>query len=294
LANAAASAVEPTMNGDDLDLNRGAVRPVQCFIEGWRLIKDDYWLFMGIAFVGSLIGHAVPLQILLGPMFCGIEICLLRRMRGERVSFNHLFEGFNHFAPSLVATLFVSIPTLIATLLIIVAYFVLIVGVVVPMAPHGGGPPDASFFASFFGVLFGYMAALMFVPFILSAPFIFMYGLIVEHRLSGPQAFLTSLRAVFGNLFGVAGLMLLTLLLLYAGMLVFCVGAYLVLPVMYASYAVAYRQVFPHVGPREVVPVDEAEELEPPAEARPPSTGIRADVPPEAAPETGFTSGPSE
>jgi hypothetical protein len=275
------------MNDDNLEFNRRAVRPVQCFVEGWQLIKDDYWLFFGIAFLGMLIGRAVPLDILLGPMWCGIDICLLRRMRGERVRFAQMFDGFNYFMPSMIGTLFVSIPTLILTVLIIIAYVVLLVGVVVPMAPRGGGPPDAGFFASLFGVIAGYVVALTIVPFALSTPLVFMYPLIVERGLSGPQAFMTSVRAVFGNLYGVIGLQLLHLLLVYAGMMLCFFGVWLVLPITFAAFAVAYRQVFPREELREVVPVDEA--LDAPLESQPTSTGIQAEAPRDRSPETGIT-----
>jgi hypothetical protein len=282
------------MNDGDLEFNRGAVRPVQCFREAWQLIKDDYWLFFGITLLGMLIGGAVPFGILLGPMWCGIEICLLRRMRGERINFNYLFEGFNFFGASVVATLFVVIPMMVVILLIVIVYIALLMGVVVPMAQQGG-PPDATFFFSFFGLMAGYMAALAIVPMVLGAPLIFMYGLIVERGMSGSAAAMTSIRAVFGNLLGVAGLLLLNLLLSYAGMALLCVGAYLVMPITFAAYAVAYRQVFPHEEVRPVTPVDEPELPEPPPmEPRPATTGIEADEPRATAPETGFTPGAPE
>ncbi len=282
------------MNDSELEFHRGAVRPIRCYLEGWQLIKDDFWLFLGISFLGMLIGHAVPLQILLGPMWCGVEICLLRRMRGQRVSFNHLFDGFNFFGPSLVGSLFVTIPTFILVLCAATAYMVLMVGVVLPQAPQGGGPADASFFLSFFGVVFGYIVALTLIPFVLTAPFVFMYALIVEHGLSGPQAFLMSLRAVLGNPLRVAALLLINMLLTYAGMALFCVGIYLVMPITFAAYAVAYRQVFPREEPREVVPVDEPEAFDAPREERPSSTGIQAEASRDVTPETGITPGPPE
>jgi len=86
----------------ELNFNRRAVRPVECLREGWQLIKDDYWLFLGICIIGVLIAGLVPMGILAGPMMCGINICLLRRMGGRPVKFDMVFRGFDHFLPSLL------------------------------------------------------------------------------------------------------------------------------------------------------------------------------------------------
>src|ERR1700688_1826622 len=96
-----------------LDFNRGAVKPIQCLREGWQLVKAEYWLFLGITVVGVLIASFGPFGILLGPMLCGIYICLLGRMHGQPPDMNLLFRGFNYFAPSFVATLFMIVPMII-------------------------------------------------------------------------------------------------------------------------------------------------------------------------------------
>ncbi len=185
------------MNDDDLNFKHGAVRPIQCFREGWQLIKDEYWLFLGISFVGMLIGGAVPFGILLGPMWCGIEICLLRRMRGQRINFNFLFEGFNFFGPSVVATLFVIVPAVVLMMLSYVVFVAAMIGVAVPMAPQGGGPPDASAIAVFIGGIGLYVAVMLVLSIAIGAPLIFMYGLIVDRGVSGVEAVKLSLRSVW-------------------------------------------------------------------------------------------------
>ena len=30
---------------EDIQFNKGVVKPMECFREGWELIKDRYWLF---------------------------------------------------------------------------------------------------------------------------------------------------------------------------------------------------------------------------------------------------------
>src|SRR5256886_17497275 len=83
------------------------------------LIKDQYWLFLGISLVGILIGGAVPI-VLLGPMMVGIFLCLLQRQRGEPVEFGTLFKGFEQFVPGLVVAAFKMIPIFI----ILVPYYI--------------------------------------------------------------------------------------------------------------------------------------------------------------------------
>src|ERR1700716_4068150 len=96
----------------DIQFRTGVIKPTECVKEAWALVKDQYWLFLGIIFVGVLIGSAVPI-VLLGPMMVGIYLCLFRRMRGEPVEFGNLFKGFDYFAQGLIAALLQMIPVVI-------------------------------------------------------------------------------------------------------------------------------------------------------------------------------------
>src|SRR5205085_5294781 len=97
------------MNADLSEFRRGVVAPVECIKEGWALIKDQYWLFLGISLVGILIGGVVPI-VLLGPMLVGIFLCLFQRLRNQRVEFGLLFKGFDQFVPGLLVTVLKMIP----------------------------------------------------------------------------------------------------------------------------------------------------------------------------------------
>src|SRR5437660_12442704 len=108
------------MNSGDFEFHRGAIAPVECLKEGWALIKDRYWLFLGITLVGILIGGTVAI-ILMGPMMCGIFLCLFQRQRGETVEFGTLFKGFDYFVPALLVQLIKIIPIVV---LMVPFYFV--------------------------------------------------------------------------------------------------------------------------------------------------------------------------
>ena len=129
---------------DTTQFNRGALRPTQCFRDGWDLIKDDFWSFFGICLLGVLIGSMGPMGILTGPMMCGIHICLLNRLRGQPVIFNQLFDGFKHFLPSFVATLFMVIPTFVLVFAGYIGMVIASAGVMIPIQAQAaqGGPPE--------------------------------------------------------------------------------------------------------------------------------------------------------
>lgn len=225
------------------EFNRGAVRPVECLRGGWDLIKGQYWLFLGISVAAIFIGSAVPMGILLGPMMCGLYLALLRRQRGEEVSFDLLFKGFDFFGDSLIATLIQVVPML----LVLVPTYIIGFAFLLPAMKPGrrGAPPDLFPFFVFFIIIF---LVIMIVSIVIGLFFAFTYPLIVDRRLSGINAVKTSIRAATANLGGVLGLMLLMMLISFAGLLLCYVGAVFVMPLHFAAWAVAYRQVFSTAG----------------------------------------------
>jgi uncharacterized membrane protein len=221
---------------------KSVISPVQCLQEGWALIKDRYWLFFGVTAVGILIAGAVPLGILLGPMMCGIYLCLLRRKRGEPVTFDLLFKGFDYFVQSLIATLCQILPVLA---LLIPFYLIFFIGMMssIGSASRADGPPPAPP-VMFFVLMMVLFAGMVLVLMLVGALFIFTFPLIVDRKLAGLDAVKTSIRAVMGNLGGVIGLLVLNMLLGIVGVLFCYVGAFLFMPVGLAAWVVAYDRVF--------------------------------------------------
>jgi uncharacterized membrane protein len=67
----------------------------------------------------------------------------------------------------------------------------------------------------------------------------------------------TSVRAALANFPGIFGLLLLSLLLMFAGVLACYVGAFLTWPIVFTSWAIAYRKVFgdpPHTADEMPLP----------------------------------------
>jgi hypothetical protein len=235
------------MTPENIQFRTGVIKPVECLKEGWALIKDQYWLFLGIVFVAVFVGGAVPI-VLLGPMMVGIYLCYFRRMRGERVEFGDLFKGFDYFAQGLIAVLLQMIPIVIV---MVPMYIILFVGMMASIPRAGGrmNPDDARTFAlTFFGFYFVFIIVILAVASLVTVFFLLAFPLIADRNLSGVDAVKLSIKAAKANFRGMLGLILINVALGMLGVLCCYVGAFLIGPVSFASYAVAYRRVFPEVS----------------------------------------------
>jgi uncharacterized membrane protein len=228
-------------NDPSITFNRAAVQPMVCLNAGFALIKGQYWLFLGMALVGMLIGSAVPLGILMGPMMCGLFWSFFQVRRGQQVEFGNLFKGFDFFGQSVIATLLHMVPIMA---IVIPAFIVFYVGFVLAMISQQGNDPSPGAAVGFLFALVVFVLFIMLVVVLISIGFTFVYPLIVDRGLPGFDAVKLSFKAAFANFWPLLGLILLNALLNLAGALLCIVGVYLVLPIGYAALAVAYEQVF--------------------------------------------------
>jgi uncharacterized membrane protein len=232
------------MNGTSstIEFGRKAVVPMECLRSGWSLIKSQYWLFVGMTAVGVIIGSVVPLGILLGPMMCGLYLALFQTRRGNPIEFGILFKGFDYFGDSVVATLLHMIPIVVV---IVPVYILFYVGLIVMMSQQqSGGDPNPNTMLGFFGVFAVFWLVIIVLLVLLSIVFTFAYPLIVDRRLSGVEAVKLSIKAALANFWQLLGLLLMTGLMNFVGVLFCYVGAFLVMPVGFAAIAMAYEQVF--------------------------------------------------
>ncbi len=225
---------------DSIEFRRGVVQPVECIKEGYEAIKDQYWLFVGMAAIGVLIGNAVPFGILMGPMMVGLYMALFRKRRGEPVEFGILFKGFDSFGDSVVATLLHVIPIAV---IIVPAYIIFYVGVILAMQ-SGGGEPDPSAMLGLFAFFLVFWIIAILIIMVISLVFTFAYPLIADRKLSGIDAVKLSIRAALANFWSLLRLSLLNGLLIIGGMLLCYVGIFLVLPITFGALAIAYEKVF--------------------------------------------------
>ena len=228
------------MSTPELRFNRKAVEPTECLKGANALVKDQYWLFVGMCAVGLLIGSAVPMGILMGPMMCGLYLTFFKKRRGLPIEFSDLFKGFDYFAQSVIATLLHVIPIVI---IIVPAYILFYVFFIFSVAVQGDEPNPAAMFGVM-GMFVLFWLVMFIVILFLSIGFTFVYPLIVDRKLQALDAVKWSFRAAMANFGRLVLLLLLTGLLGLGGVLLCYVGMFLVFPITYGALAVAYEQVF--------------------------------------------------
>jgi len=221
---------------------------VECLKQGWALIKDQYWLFLGVVIVGLIIGSLAPFGILLGPMMCGIYFCLFKKKQGEVASFDMLFKGFDYFKAGAITSIIQVAPVMILYLVIYLPLITIrLTRMMAEMQSRGRRSnelPDLSFLFATMGLEIAVVFCISIIAYILHIIFFFSYPLIAERNLAAKEAIKTSFSAVLANIGGVIGLLLLQILLSIVGVLACYVGAIFLIPITYASNAIAYKQVF--------------------------------------------------
>jgi hypothetical protein len=267
------------MGPHNLEFQRGAVRPMACLGDGWRLIRAEYWLFLGITFVGVFIGGMAPLGLLVAPAMCGIHLCFLRRESDLPVRFEMLFDGFNYFVQSLIATLIITAPTLLIAIVAYLSSYMVMFGAIIafapPPRPGQPAPPDPEIGIVLLCVGSVLLLGSIAIVVVIQTLAIFVYPLIVDKELPGFEAVKLSCRAAKANLGGIIGLLLLRLAIDLVASLFCCVGPILTLPLDLAMIAIAYRQVFADDGPYAVLPPEAPPEDDAPARLPAPSEGIK-------------------
>src|SRR6476659_4724072 len=224
------------MTPEQSDFRVGVIKPVECIKEGWALIKDQYWLFFGLTIVAMLLGGAVPI-VLMGPMMVGLFLCLFEKQGRRPFEFGLLFKGFDQFVPALIVTAIKVVPILI---IVLPFYFIMFATMMATM-PRGQASPDemSRFLISFYSIEMIFVLVVMVVSIGVEVFFMFAYPLVADRKLSGLDAVKLSIKAGKANLGGIVGLLVLNALLGFAGILLCFVGAYLYLPIAFASQAVA-------------------------------------------------------
>ena len=231
---------------------RNAVEPIECINRAWALVKDQYWLFVGMTAIAILIGSAIPLGILMGPMMCGLYLSYFSKRRGLPIELGTLFKGFDYFGPSVVATLLHVIPILI---IVIPAYLLFYVMFIISMtAQSASGEPNPGAMLGLMGMFTLFWIVMFFVIIIISIGFTFVYPLLVDRKMPALDAIKVSFKAALANFWRLLLLLFLTSLISVAGVLLCYVGMFLAFPITYGALAMAYEQVFGLATPADLAP----------------------------------------
>jgi hypothetical protein len=230
------------------EFQTGVIKPIECVREAWGLIKKDYWLLIGISIVGAMVG-ALTVYVLIGAMICGIFTCYFKCIDGEKVVFDDLWAGMKFFRPSLGVTIAIIGP-LVAWIL---TMFVTLYLPLITTAMLGTKADDSTLLATFgVGLAVDVAVAIVMVGF--HSLLIFCFPLIVDRGMSSWESMKLSARASLKNMGGIGGMILINMLLAFLGELVFCIGIYLMIPLITAANLVAYRKVFPSPHKRNFDP----------------------------------------
>ncbi len=218
----------------------GVIKPVECVKEGFELINKDYWLLLAILFVGALIGGAT-MYILGGAMFCGIFIAYIKAIDGKPVVFDDLWKGMNYFGPGLAVVAVMIVPAF--------AYYIFAYITFVAAIFGGAQAGEAGLVGAL--VVVGLIDLVVLIAMVCFHTLLtFALPLIVDRNLGAIDAMKTSAKAVWANLGGVAGLIVVNIGLGLLGYVALCVGIYFVIPIIIAGNLVAYRRVFPSLEMR--------------------------------------------
>lgn len=223
------------------DIRTVKVRPFDLLRRSYEFIRGQYWLFFGLTSVGLLVSSAVPFGILLGPMFVGIYRCLIARERSETVDFTTLFQGFDSFKESLIATLVMMAITLV---LIVPLMLVIVIALAFLIDQHQNGANGVHPVA-WFTLLFAFFVALLVTNMLVFLPFLFAFQLIADRNVSGSDAMKFSFQAVRVNLVGLSGYLILISVVSISLMMMCYIPLLFILPVLFTSFFLVYRDVFP-------------------------------------------------
>ena len=222
------------------EFTTGQIHPIKCAKEAWRLIKQDYWLFFAISVIGAMIG-GISMYVLIGAMVCGIFHAYLKVIDGRgRASIDDLWAGFKFFWPSLLVTILIVAPIVVW----MVVLFTTIYLPIITSAIMGSKADESALLGTFLvGFVVDIIVALVMIC--IHTLLIFCFPLIVDRGISSWDSIKLSARAVRKNIVGIGGLIGLNFVMALAGEAAFCVGIYLMIPIITATNVVAYRKVFP-------------------------------------------------
>jgi uncharacterized membrane protein len=221
---------------------KAAIGALELIRQGYEFIREQYWMFFAITLVGMLIGNAVPLGLVMGPMLVGINLCFLALQRGERVAFATLFDGFDDFKESLIATL-ILIAATVAVIIPLIGIAVVGILIVTSSAPNAAGNEQVSIGIAILMLVIYVLAIIACV--LVTVPFLFAFHLIAEQKLSGLDAVTTSFRGVRRNAFGILRYVIVVSIISFVLMIMCYVPFFFFMPIAFSSLFLLYRKVFP-------------------------------------------------
>lgn len=237
----------------NVDFYPGAIDAGGCVSNGWEMVKRRYGMYLGMTLLTLVFVGCLPIInfFIMGPTLAGLYYVFLRDMRGEPVEFGMMFEGFKKFVPLMVVGLIQNIPGIIYQ---IFSFGLNMAQIMNDLGSHRrdfyqSSTPDFPIAGGVLAIGLVGLAIFLIFSILWYLAFFFAIPLVMDRDLPPVEALKLSARAGFSNIGGFILLMILLALVGFIGMLMCVFGFFLIsMPVMYAAYAMAYRQVFPYIG----------------------------------------------
>lgn len=209
-----------------------------CIGRGWRLFQNNVGLFVGATLLLFLIGFGCSLipilgalanLVISGPLYGGIYLLMIKRIRGQDAAIADLFEGFSKaFLPLMLGQIVIGILTFLSAFLFVVA-----IGAMAVLHRPMFIP---------FGIL---LAVIGIIPAVyLATCWLFSLPLIIDRGMDFWSAMELSRKTVSRHWGQVFILLVLSGLVSLAGVLLCGVGILATAPISIASLMYAYEDIF--------------------------------------------------
>ena len=87
--------------------------------EGWRLVKSDIASYVLMTLVFLLLGSAAC-GLIQGSLIAGLHLFTIKKILGRNAGFDDMFQGFNFFVPTLLASLVIGLFVGVATIFFVI------------------------------------------------------------------------------------------------------------------------------------------------------------------------------
>ncbi len=235
---------------DEAVVRRVSIRPFQLLQRGYTFLGDQYWLFVGICLVSLVLGSLVPMGLITGALTVGVFLCLLDHEAGRRVDFAVLFRGFDYFVDSLLIIVAVIVASLVVMVPIFVIMMILMFG---GMATLGGqANPDGIVLLLPLLMMGFLMVVILAASILIYLPFVFCFQLIADQKMKAADALRLGWQGAYQNFGGIFLLLLVQAFIGLLGSLLCYLPAILFIPIVFSSYFLLYREVYPAFAPPPV------------------------------------------
>lgn len=198
-----------------------------CISRGWVFYVSDFGPILGVTLVTLLLSGAVPL-VGFGFGMAGLYYYYLGKMRGEQRQLSDVFVGLQRM----------TVPLLLACVVMFAIIFACMIPLYVFVFAGMLMQSVEGMVIAIAGGLAGYLAV-----FYVSIVLTFTFPLIIDKNLDWRDALTVSRKVIHSQFWRFLGMSILLWLISCLGLLAFIVGAYLLAPLCFATYAQAYEDL---------------------------------------------------